>query len=192
MEAFNFSNQCSATSTTQDPHTSYYAFGYPNEHQGMMYYGQSQSCPSYADQLSPMSTMTSSSCASPSLEQNGCANINYAESSPISSNEFNFDLEEEQLLDFIAEEVEKDQARKTSTKKGGQKSVQKPLTESVRRKRRLDANARERKRMTGLNEAFSRLRTVLGCSRDRPLSKMEALQMAQHRIAELQNILMMP
>ena len=65
----------------------------------------------------------------------------------------------------------------------------KAVSAEVRAKRRLDANARERKRMTGLNGAFSRLRAVLGCTRDRPLSKMEALQMARQRIAELQEML---
>lgn len=61
----------------------------------------------------------------------------------------------------------------------------KPISESVRVKRRLAANARERKRMTNLNNAFDRLREALPCYRDRPLSKMEALQMAQSYIAEL-------
>jgi hypothetical protein len=71
------------------------------------------------------------------------------------------------------------------------KAPLKPLTPVVRAKRRLDANARERKRMTGLNEAFVRLRAVLGCDRDRPLSKMEALQMAQSRIEELKEMLLL-
>lgn len=61
----------------------------------------------------------------------------------------------------------------------------KPISESTRVRRRLAANARERKRMNGLNDAFERLRGVLPCHRDRPLSKMEALQMAQNYIMEL-------
>ena len=72
----------------------------------------------------------------------------------------------------------------------GKKQKQlKAVSAAVRAKRRQDANARERKRMTGLNGAFSRLRAVLGCTRDRPLSKMEALQTAQQRIAELREML---
>ena len=67
----------------------------------------------------------------------------------------------------------------------------KAVSAEVRAKRRLDANARERKRMTGLNGAYSRLRAVLGYKRDRPLSKMEALQMAQQRIAELQELILL-
>ena len=72
-----------------------------------------------------------------------------------------------------------------------QQAKVKAVSAEVRAKRRLDANARERKRMTGLNGAFSRLRAVLGCKRDRPLSKMEALQMAQQRIAELQELILL-
>ena len=56
----------------------------------------------------------------------------------------------------------------------------------IRQKRRSAANARERKRMTSLNEAFEKLRGILpNHRRDRPLSKMEALQLAQNYIKEL-------
>jgi len=64
-------------------------------------------------------------------------------------------------------------------------NVAKSLPPEVRLRRRVAANARERKRMTNLNAAFERLRTVLPSVRDRPLSKMEALQMAQSYITEL-------
>ena len=70
-----------------------------------------------------------------------------------------------------------------------QQKRMKAVSAEVRAKRRQDANARERKRMTGLNGAFGRLRAVLGCTRDRPLSKMEALQTARQRIAELKDML---
>lgn len=83
-----------------------------------------------------------------------------------------------------------------------------PISAEVRARRRLAANARERKRMTGLNAAFERLRAVLPrpppqrrrrggeastrrreneelAEEERPLSKMEALQLAQTYIAEL-------
>ena len=74
----------------------------------------------------------------------------------------------------------------------------------VRQKRRQAANARERKRMTSLNEAFGRLRAILpqknvssdqheeDASKGLPskeLSKMEALQTAQAYIAELSRLL---
>ena len=56
--------------------------------------------------------------------------------------------------------------------------------------RRLAANARERRRMIGLNEAFDRLREVvppLTC--DQKLSKYESLQMAQTYINALMELL---
>ena len=62
----------------------------------------------------------------------------------------------------------------------------------VERSRRVAANARERRRMNGLNSAFDRLRTVLPSSmfqQQRRFSKYETLQMAQSYIAALQSIL---
>ncbi|XP_058118704.1 twist-related protein-like [Anopheles ziemanni] len=60
----------------------------------------------------------------------------------------------------------------------------------VRRKRRLAANARERKRMQGLNEAFDRLRQYLpSLGNDRQFSKHETLQMAQSYIGALVELL---
>ena len=64
------------------------------------------------------------------------------------------------------------------------------LPESVMKKRRLAANARERRRMDLLNQGFDRLRTVLpGLGPETPLSKFETLQMAQEYIAQLTQIL---
>ena len=64
------------------------------------------------------------------------------------------------------------------------------LPESVMKKRRLAANARERRRMDLLNRGFDRLRTVLpGLGPETPLSKFETLQMAQEYIAQLTQIL---
>lgn len=58
------------------------------------------------------------------------------------------------------------------------------------RKKRLAANARERKRMQNLNEAFDRLREYLPkLSNDQKLSKHETLQMAQTYITELYELL---
>lgn len=60
----------------------------------------------------------------------------------------------------------------------------------IKRKRRLAANARERKRMNGLNEAFNRLRQYLPAGGDdRQLSKHETLQMAQTYITALCDLL---
>jgi len=78
----------------------------------------------------------------------------------------------------------------TAEKKTEKKAKQpKNLPPEIHLRRRVAANARERKRMTNLNAAFERLRKVLPCVRDRPLSKMEALQMAQSYIAELSEVL---
>lgn len=64
------------------------------------------------------------------------------------------------------------------------------VTPLVLRKRRLAANARERRRMQNLNQAFDRLRTFLPqLGQDRQLSKYETLQMAQTYIAALYDLL---
>lgn len=65
-----------------------------------------------------------------------------------------------------------------------------PCTDRVTKKRRLAANARERRRMQNLNKAFDRLRTVLPTlGNDRQLSKYETLQMAQTYITALYDLL---
>lgn len=62
--------------------------------------------------------------------------------------------------------------------------------EGVRKKRRLAANARERRRMDNLNKAFDRLRSVLPqLTDDRKLSKYDTLQMAQTYINTLDELL---
>ena len=71
--------------------------------------------------------------------------------------------------------------------------VKKPdleMSESVLKKRRLAANARERRRMDLLNQGFDRLRTVLpGLGPETQLSKYETLQMAQEYINQLSQLL---
>lgn len=60
----------------------------------------------------------------------------------------------------------------------------------ILRKRRLAANARERRRMNGLNDAFERLREVVpALGNDRKLSKFETLQMAQTYISALSELI---
>lgn len=60
----------------------------------------------------------------------------------------------------------------------------------VVKKRRLAANARERRRMHGLNVAFDKLRDVVpSIGEDRKLSKYETLQMAQSYITALSDLL---
>ncbi|XP_018496434.1 basic helix-loop-helix transcription factor amos-like [Galendromus occidentalis] len=61
---------------------------------------------------------------------------------------------------------------------------------TVMKKRRLAANARERRRMHSLNVAFDKLRDVVpSLGNDRKLSKFETLQMAQSYISALAELL---
>lgn len=75
----------------------------------------------------------------------------------------------------------------------GSESASRPksrVTPLILRKRRLAANARERRRMKNLNQAFDRLRTFLPqLGQDRQLSKYETLQMAQTYIMALYDLL---
>lgn len=65
-------------------------------------------------------------------------------------------------------------------------------TQDVMKKRRLAANARERRRMNNLNDAYEKLRDVLpNFGPDKKLSKFETLQMAQTYMHELKEILNM-
>lgn len=58
------------------------------------------------------------------------------------------------------------------------------------KRRRLAANARERRRMNSLNDAFDKLRDVVpSLGNDRKLSKYETLQMAQTYIGALNELL---
>ncbi|CAL8113097.1 unnamed protein product [Orchesella dallaii] len=72
---------------------------------------------------------------------------------------------------------------------GGRRKNEKPPTPVVLKKRRLAANARERRRMNGLNDAFDRLREVIpSLGSDHKLSKYETLQMAQTYINALREL----
>lgn len=75
-------------------------------------------------------------------------------------------------------------------KKDGKKNAGPQAGMEVMKKRRLAANARERRRMNSLNDAFDRLRDVVpSLGNDRKLSKFETLQMAQTYIAALHELL---
>jgi hypothetical protein len=63
-------------------------------------------------------------------------------------------------------------------------------SKDILKRRRLAANARERRRMESLNVAFDRLREVIpSAGEDQKLSKYETLQMAQSYIGALQDLL---
>lgn len=73
---------------------------------------------------------------------------------------------------------------------GGKKRRGKQVSPVIKRKRRLAANARERRRMQNLNQAFDKLRQYLPqLGNDRQLSKHETLQMAQTYITALYDLL---
>lgn len=83
--------------------------------------------------------------------------------------------------DLFDDDKDKSTPRRTSGKM---------VSPVVMKKRRLAANARERRRMQNLNKAFDRLRTVLpSLGNDRQLSKYETLQMAQTYINALYDLL---
>ena len=64
--------------------------------------------------------------------------------------------------------------------KGGRKKSLRPPSPAVLKQRREAANARERKRMNGLNDAFERLREVVpNLTSEQKMSKIETLHMAQ-------------
>ncbi|TRY86514.1 hypothetical protein DNTS_010137 [Danionella cerebrum] len=66
-------------------------------------------------------------------------------------------------------------------------------TNVVQKQRRMAANARERRRMHGLNHAFDELRSVIpALDNDKKLSKYETLQMAQIYINALSDLLQGP
>lgn len=64
------------------------------------------------------------------------------------------------------------------------------VSQDVMKRRRVAANARERKRMNNLNDAFDKLREVVpSLGNDRKLSKFETLQMATTYMHALLNLL---
>ena len=80
--------------------------------------------------------------------------------------------------------------RSPSSASNGHKRPLKEVAPQVMKKRRLAANARERRRMNNLNSAFDRLRDVVpALGNDRQLSKYETLQMAQSYITALWELL---
>ncbi|CAD6228734.1 GSCOCG00006524001-RA-CDS [Cotesia congregata] len=78
----------------------------------------------------------------------------------------------------------------SSPRRGRRRSRNVPPSPSIVKRRRLAANARERRRMNGLNDAFDKLREVVpSFGADHKLSKYETLQMAQSYIVALCELL---
>ncbi|GLV45793.1 cousin of atonal [Carabus blaptoides fortunei] len=92
----------------------------------------------------------------------------------------------------VKPDIGADKFEERKSMRGRKKTVtkDKPPAPNVMKKRRLAANARERRRMNGLNEAFDRLRQVIpSLDADHKLSKFETLQMAQTYISALCELL---
>ncbi|XP_051933004.1 neurogenic differentiation factor 4-like [Hippocampus zosterae] len=84
-------------------------------------------------------------------------------------------------------EEEGDRGREAESKQGGpkRKRVTKARQERFRA-RRVKANARERSRMHGLNDALENLRSIMPChSKTQKLSKIETLRLARNYICAL-------
>jgi len=82
------------------------------------------------------------------------------------------------------------QGATTRKGRGGRKKNLHPPSPSILRHRRDAANARERKRMNGLNDAFERLREVVpNLNSDQKMSKIETLLMAQTYIQALARLI---
>ncbi|CAG9535253.1 unnamed protein product [Cercopithifilaria johnstoni] len=90
------------------------------------------------------------------------------------------------------EEMEQLKIKVPRRNKGGLRRYKTPSPQLLRMRRQA-ANARERRRMNNLNDAFDRLRTVLpSVGTGRRLSKFETLQMAQQYIDCLAELLNKP
>uniref|UniRef100_A0A8R1XSS7 BHLH domain-containing protein n=2 Tax=Onchocerca TaxID=6281 RepID=A0A8R1XSS7_ONCVO len=90
------------------------------------------------------------------------------------------------------EEMVKLEIKAPRRNKGGSRRYKTPSPQLLRMRRQA-ANARERRRMNNLNDAFDRLRTVLpSVGTGRRLSKFETLQMAQQYIDCLAELLNKP
>ncbi|CAL7935124.1 unnamed protein product [Xylocopa violacea] len=124
----------------------------------------------------------------------------YCYETPPQEQKFHQSLESGQSMQMMLEQrrncwepvtsAQKQISPTNSPRKGRRRSRDVPPSPSVLKRRRLAANARERRRMNGLNDAFDKLREVVpSLGADHKLSKFETLQMAQTYIAALCDLL---
>lgn len=100
------------------------------------------------------------------------------------------DGDSEEDAEISEDGVDPENANVTSGDRDAVRRRGKYVNSTIVRKRRLAANARERRRMQNLNKAFDRLRAYLpSLGNDRQLSKYETLQMAQSYITALYDLL---
>ena len=152
-----------------------------------------------SDSLSPSPPLSVPSpntlCDFSDIEIMGNKHINNGKSSPLTSIENKSDQHPltQIKVDSINSKTSSTKQSKVNSRSSSSNRKSRnarDVGEGIRRKRRLAANARERRRMDNLNRAFDRLRTVLPqISEDRKLSKYDTLQMAQTYITTLAELL---
>lgn len=98
------------------------------------------------------------------------------------------DAEEDDDDDDEEEEGHEDESK--SKRRGPKKKRMTKARQERFRARRVKANARERSRMHGLNDALENLRTIMPChSKTQKLSKIETLRLARNYICALSEAL---
>lgn len=121
------------------------------------------------------------------IDQDLMSNFDYSAMGSIADDD---DDEEDDEDDLDDDEDDEDEILFQEMAPNGKKRRGKQVSPVIKRKRRLAANARERRRMQNLNKAFDRLRQYLpSLGNDRQLSKHETLQMAQTYITALCELL---
>ncbi|XP_072307621.1 neurogenic differentiation factor 4-like [Eucyclogobius newberryi] len=114
------------------------------------------------------------------------------ENDPTSSQNYTPPLTSDHALDGCSEdEDEGDEGGEEACKRRGPKRKRMTKARQERFKaRRVKANARERSRMHGLNDALENLRTIMPChSKTQKLSKIETLRLARNYICALSEAL---
>lgn len=121
------------------------------------------------------------------IDQDLMSNFDYSAMGSIGDDDLDDDEDDDDLDD---DEDDEDEILFQEMAPNGKKRRGKQVSPVVKKKRRLAANARERRRMQNLNKAFDRLRQYLpSLGNDRQLSKHETLQMAQTYITALCELL---
>ncbi|KAK7915473.1 hypothetical protein WMY93_011234 [Mugilogobius chulae] len=110
---------------------------------------------------------------------------------PMTSQNYTPPLLSEHAHDGCSEEDEEDAEEDEACKRRGPKKKRMTKGRQERfRARRIKANARERSRMHGLNDALENLRSIMPChSKTQKLSKIETLRLARNYICALSEAL---
>ncbi|XP_060898586.1 neurogenic differentiation factor 4-like [Labrus mixtus] len=106
------------------------------------------------------------------------------------ANQQNRELGSEDAEEDEEEEEEEQEDENGSKRRGPKKKRMTKGRQERFRARRVKANARERSRMHGLNDALENLRTIMPChSKTQKLSKIETLRLARNYICALSEAL---